>query len=125
MYQYERHVRLLCQTGEPVTLPIEADNVFTHCLDCGKEHKVDLVELAGSGDFDLYGSAVCCDVCTKKRQERRENKKASGLPIPQRRRAPARFFISKHFPVCEVEHVASVALPLLKGTRSTDATICH
>lgn len=63
-------VKGTAKAGEPVTLPIEDDNVFTHCPDCGKEHAVDIVELAGGGDFDLYGSSVFCEACTKKRQER-------------------------------------------------------
>ena len=65
------YVKGTTEAGEPVTLPIEDDNVFTHCPDCGKEHTVDLVELASSGDFDLYGSSVYCETCAKKRQERR------------------------------------------------------
>ena len=54
--------------GSLVILPIEDDNVFTHCPDCGREHAVDLVEIASGGDFDLYGSAVCCEDCTRKRR---------------------------------------------------------
>ena len=59
------------EAGEPVTLPLEDDNVFTHCPDCGKEHAVDLVGIASSGDFDLYGTAVYCQTCTKKRRKER------------------------------------------------------
>ena len=36
---------------------------------CGKEHTVDLVELAASGDFDLYGSAIYCPECADKRRQ--------------------------------------------------------
>ena len=52
------YVKGTTEAGEPVILPIEDDNVFTHCPDCGREHAVDLVEIASGGDFDLYGSAV-------------------------------------------------------------------
>lgn len=64
------YVKGTTETGEPVTLPIEADNVFTHCPICGGEHAVDLVELASGGDFDLYGSAIYCRECADKHRER-------------------------------------------------------
>ena len=57
--------------GELAALPIEDGNVFTHCPDCGEEHATDRVELANSGDIDLYGRSVYFETCTKKRQERR------------------------------------------------------
>lgn len=66
------YVKGTTKAGEPVTLPIEDDNVFTHCPRCGKEHAVDIVELASSGDFDLYGSAVYCRDCTAGREPREE-----------------------------------------------------
>lgn len=62
------YVKGTTEAGEPVILPIEDDNVFTHCPDCGREHAVDLVEIASGGDFDLYGSAVYCEDCTRKRR---------------------------------------------------------
>ncbi len=62
------YVKGTTETGEPVAMPIEDDNVFTHCPDCGREHAVDLVEIASSGDFDLYSSSVCCEDCTRKRR---------------------------------------------------------
>lgn len=63
------YVKGTTKAGEPVTLSIEDDNVFTHCPDCGKEHAVDLMGIASSGGFDLYGSSVFCEACTKNRQE--------------------------------------------------------
>lgn len=43
------YVKGTAEAGEPVTLPIEADSVYTHCPDCGKEHVVNIVELAFAG----------------------------------------------------------------------------
>lgn len=63
------YVKGTTETGEPVTLSIEDDNVFTHCPICGREHTVDLVELASSGDFDLYGSAIYCRECADKHRK--------------------------------------------------------
>lgn len=65
------YVKGTTEAGEPVTLPIEADSVYTYCPDCGKEHVVDIVELACAGDFDLYGSAVYCRECADKRRKER------------------------------------------------------
>jgi uncharacterized protein with PIN domain len=48
-----------------VTIEI-ADNVFCRCPKCGVEVEVDLSEFIGDKDFDLYGSAVCCEKCSKK-----------------------------------------------------------
>ena len=48
-----------------VTIEI-ADNVFCRCPKCGAEVEVDLSEFIGDKDFDLYGSAVCCEKCSKK-----------------------------------------------------------
>ena len=63
------YVKVTTEAGEPVTLPIEDDNVITHCPDCGMEHAVDLVGIASDGDFVLFGSSVCCEDCARKRRE--------------------------------------------------------
>ena len=60
------YVKGKASNGEEVTIGIEDDCVFTTCPVCGKEHTVDLVELAASGDFDLYGSAIYCPECADK-----------------------------------------------------------
>lgn len=52
-------------TGEEVIVGIEDDNVFTTCPICGKEHKVDFVELAATKDFDLYGTSAYCQGCSR------------------------------------------------------------
>lgn len=53
--------------NEAVEVKIEiADNVFCCCPKCGVEVEVDLSEFIGDKDFDLYGSAVCCEKCSRK-----------------------------------------------------------
>ena len=47
---------------------IEDDGVYTICPICGKEHRVDLVELAAQKDFDLYGTSVYCQDCARQRK---------------------------------------------------------
>lgn len=49
-------------------LPIESDNVFTCCPRCGREFTVDLAEILGDGESDLYGTAVYCDECAARMQ---------------------------------------------------------
>ena len=46
---------------------IEADNVFTACPICGKEHAVDLVGVLQDGMSDLYGTEVYCPECAENR----------------------------------------------------------
>lgn len=53
-------------------LEICEDNVFTVCSICGREHPINLVELAYSfPDWDLYGTYVYCPDCSKKIIENR------------------------------------------------------
>ena len=63
------YIKGTTKAGEPVTLSIEPDSVYTHCPDCGREHTVDIVDLAAAGDFDLYGSAIYCHECADKRRQ--------------------------------------------------------
>lgn len=67
------YIKGTTKAGEPVTLPIEPDSVYTHCPDCGREHTVDIVDLAAAGDFDLYGSAIYCHECADKRRRAAPN----------------------------------------------------
>ena len=48
------------------TVEIHNDNVFCTCPGCGCEVGVDLAELFSDGEGDLYGTAVCCDKCSRK-----------------------------------------------------------
>lgn len=49
-------------------LPIEGDNVYTICPECGREHAVDLQEILEGGSADLYGTAVYCEECSARRE---------------------------------------------------------
>lgn len=48
-------------------LPIEGDNVYTICPECGREHAIDLQEILEGGSADLYGTAVYCEECSARR----------------------------------------------------------
>ena len=50
-------------------LLIESDNVYTTCPLCGKEHVVDLQDILGDGNGDLYGTAVYCEKCIAQRMK--------------------------------------------------------
>jgi len=52
-----------------VTMEIHDENVFCTCPDCGCEVPVDLAELFGGGEGDLYSTAICCTKCSLARQE--------------------------------------------------------
>lgn len=49
-----------------VSIEITGENVFTHCPGCGDELIVDLAELFSDGEYDLYGTSVYCDKCSRK-----------------------------------------------------------
>ena len=60
-----------CCKGVYRTVMLTEDNVFTHCPVCGKEHQLnDFIDLVRSGEFDLYGTAIYCERCAKKRMEK-------------------------------------------------------
>lgn len=44
-------------------LPIEHDNVFTQCGQCGKEMQIDLADAVINGDLDLCGLTWFCPEC--------------------------------------------------------------
>lgn len=50
-----------------VTVEINDENTFCTCSDCGTEVPVDLSEVFADGIGDLYGTAVLCDACAKRR----------------------------------------------------------
>lgn len=52
-----------------MTVEIHDDNVFCTCPGCGREVCIDLAELFSDGDGDIYGTAVYCLECSKKRLE--------------------------------------------------------
>lgn len=47
-------------------LRIHDDNVYTICGLCGREHKVDLVDILSTGEADLYSTSVYCSACSGK-----------------------------------------------------------
>ena len=47
-----------------VKVELNDENVF-----CGKEVSVDLSVIFADGMGDMYGTAVCCSACSKKRME--------------------------------------------------------
>lgn len=47
-------------------LPIECDNVFTVCPECGAEVAVDLADVVTEEGLDLYGLGVYCEACSDK-----------------------------------------------------------
>lgn len=56
------------ENGNEVQIDITDDNVYTTCIDCGKEFKVDLVDTIKSVNrFDLYGTSLFCKECADKR----------------------------------------------------------
>lgn len=52
-----------------VKVELNDKNVFCTCPDCGKEVSVDLSVVFADGMGDMYGTAVCCSACSKKRME--------------------------------------------------------
>ena len=46
-----------------VSIEINDENVFCTCPKCGKEVRVDLVEVLGEGD--LVSTQVCCNTCSE------------------------------------------------------------
>lgn len=53
-------------------LRIHDDNVYTICGHCGREHKVDLVDILSTGEADLYSTSVYCPECSAKCAARSE-----------------------------------------------------
>ena len=43
---------------------ITSRNVYTLCLECGKEIQVDLTEFIQPGEFDFEASYVLCSKCS-------------------------------------------------------------
>ena len=60
-------------------LPIRVDNVYTICPRCGREHHVDLGDVANAtnGNFDIEDVHVFCVRCTAERERCR----VAGLPV--------------------------------------------
>ena len=65
-------------------IPVEADNVYTICPECGREHTVDLQEILEGGDADLYGTAVYCEECSARRDAARSGQDKQAQEIARR-----------------------------------------
>lgn len=50
-----------------VKVELNDENVFCACPDCGKEVGVDLSCVFADGIGDMYGTAVLCKECAKRR----------------------------------------------------------
>lgn len=46
-------------------IEITDQNVFTTCPTCGREIRVDLIDMLQDPDFDLYGTQVVCADCAR------------------------------------------------------------
>ena len=49
-----------------ISIEITDENVFCHCPMCGVEVMVDIAEILGDGESDLFGTAIYCSECSKK-----------------------------------------------------------
>lgn len=65
----ERRLNMFYLKHKGTRLEIGEDNVYTTCPKCGKEHKVDICDILGGGDADLYGTNVYCHECSVKRDD--------------------------------------------------------
>ena len=59
--------------GKVVKTDITDENVFTCCLECGRELPIDLVEVFSDGEGDLFSTSIVCSTCAKKRAEKRRH----------------------------------------------------
>lgn len=55
-----------------VKIELNDENVFCTCPDCDAEVAVDLSAVFADGIGDMYGTAVLCDKCAKRRLEHGE-----------------------------------------------------
>jgi len=58
------------QSGKTVKTDITDENVFTRCPECERELPVDLAEVFGDGEGDLFSTSIVCSACTQKRQKK-------------------------------------------------------
>ena len=52
-----------------ITIEINDENVFCRCPICGREVLVDLEDVLGDGNGDLFGTAVMCEFCFQELME--------------------------------------------------------
>lgn len=56
-------------------LEIGADNVYTICPCCEREHTVDIQDILSCEHADLYSTDVYCDQCAAEREAERKQEK--------------------------------------------------
>ena len=49
-----------------IKIDITDENVFCTCPKCGSEVLVDIAEILGDGESDLFGTEIYCSECSKK-----------------------------------------------------------
>ncbi len=52
-----------------ITIEINDENVFCRCPICGREVLVDLEDVLGDGNGDLFGTSVMCEDCSRELME--------------------------------------------------------
>lgn len=57
-----------------------ADNVRSICPNCGKEHVVDIAEVASDG-FNLYDTVVFCEACSQEANKRMQGMPGQHIPV--------------------------------------------
>lgn len=61
------YVKTQLDANSAIVTEITDENVFTRCPDCGCEISVDLNDITGDGQLDLYVLSVCCPECSRAR----------------------------------------------------------
>ena len=72
------YVKTEIAEGVTIRAEITGENVFTACPECGREHQVDLAAIV---EFDLCGTVVYCDECSKRRELERTLDRFRGLDL--------------------------------------------
>ena len=57
------YVKQKLSVGAEINIEITDENVFNHCPRCGSEVLVDLDDVLGRSDCDLFSTAIYCDDC--------------------------------------------------------------
>lgn len=68
------YVKMELTEGVTIQADITEENVFNRCPQCGAEVPVNLDEVVTGDGLDLYGSALCCDKCSKAIKDKQEAK---------------------------------------------------
>ncbi len=58
------YVKTKINEGTYFTTEITDENVYTSCIDCGRELQIDLDEAVVEGHLDLFGLGMRCETCS-------------------------------------------------------------